>query len=249
MARSWTVRQTKVRNQFKAGHFNDEANAAAQQFNGQLDQNNMPLDSVSHDKLESPVQSTNAFGVQTSSSYMATQSYHECTWDVDNQLTDSGLIGPATIFTTSWDADNWEPFFNEFDYGKVTQGSRLRFNAKEGMLYGGITISAERRAGRKTTTLPGMSASYDVGSELWHEIGVFVNGVLVGRTGKIPIGAYTIDLPFSTPVGTEFTEVVVKWSASVDLFAGSQLPSSYTNTDFRIFAVSGMHLWARCQHR
>ena len=74
MARTWTVKTSKTRDQFKAEHFNEPANAVAAQFNGKLDQHNMPLDSVMHADLADPVYSDDAYGVDTKSSYMPTQS-------------------------------------------------------------------------------------------------------------------------------------------------------------------------------
>lgn len=251
MSRSYTKICAKAKDQFKAKHYNEEANGVLQQFNGQLDQNNMPINSVGPTHLVDPTVKSNEFGVQTKSSYMPTQSYHESTWVIPN---DTGTVAeamptPAGTYNVNWLTDPWSPFWNQFDYSVVTHGSRLRFNAKEGMIIGGVTINVETRLG-KTRYITDPNFEVQSGGDLTCEIGIFVNGVLCGRSGQITVGAYTLDIPFSTPIGNEFTEVVVKWQR--DQTASDETSTLPYNTildhHFR-FVVSGISTWARNQYR
>tara|TARA_R100000656_G_scaffold117600_3_gene91020 strand:+ start:504 stop:1277 length:774 start_codon:yes stop_codon:yes gene_type:complete len=257
VARSWTKNEFKAGDQFKADQWNDETNGYAQQFNGQLDQHSMPMLGAKAEQFIAPVRTSNAHGANTTSSYLATQSYHYATYYLDNTASlVTSEITPTSIFITDFESQSWENKWNTIPVSgtpSIPQGTKIRFNAKEGMIYGGLTISGERRAGRITyiAEIDGEDESFviNVGEENMYEFGVFVNGVLCGRTGDIQIGAWTYDLPYSTPIGTEFVEVEVKWQATQNSFPATQIPTTVNNADYRKFAISGMQLWARNQYR
>lgn len=257
MARSYTKECFKALDQFKADHYNREADGVSQQFNGELDQNNMPIASVGPTHMVEPVRTVNAHGVNTISSYMPTQSYHVATWTVanDENTVAAAMPTPAgVVYDVNWDTDPWSPFWNQFDYTVVTQGSRLRFNAKEGMLLGGVTISIEQRTGSVRHVAGGGPSfqSFDEGRLLSAEIGIFCNGVLIGRSGQIYPGAFTLDIPFSTPIGNEFCEIVVKWQRDQNFTSYNETEGTWNtvdNDDFYKFVVAGISTWCRNQYR
>jgi len=248
VARSWTKECFADGDQFKADHFNKDADGVAQQFNGQLDQNNMPLLGCHSEQLIDPIRTSDAFDVNTISSYMPTQSYHYATWRITNTSTAANEIGPASVYQTNWTTDSWDPHWNLFDYSVVTQGSRIRFESREGMIIGGVTINCESRSGRvqggSDPAWHKNSAQYDA-----YEIGIFVNGVLCGRSGKVYMGALCLDIPFSTPIGTEYTEIVVKWSKEAMSFLDGTTWTITESDHGELFTMSGMQLWARNQYR
>lgn len=254
MARSYTKICAKAKDQFKADHYNREADGISQQFNGQLDQNNMPIASVGPTHLVDPVRTSNEFGVNTISSYMPTQSYHLATWNIANDASTVAeqMPTPAGTYNRDWATNPWQPFWNQFDYTVVTEGSRLRFNAKEGMLIGGVTINVETREGKIRHTGSGPTFTLQTGLDNTCEIGIFCNGILVGRSGQIHTGAFTLDIPFSTPIGNEFCEIVVKWqrdqTASID-DVGTQTWNTVDVDHFLRFVVSGVSTWCRNQYR
>lgn len=256
MARSYTKECFKALDQFKADHYNREADGVSQQFNGELDQNNMPIASVGPTHMVEPVRTVNAHGVNTTSSYMPTQSYHVATWNVanDENTVATEMPTPAgVVYAENYDLDPWSPFWNQFDYSVVTQGARLRFNAKEGMLLGGVTISIEQREGTVRHIGEGQGFTLNgFGRLLTAEIGIFCNGVLIGRSGQIHAGAYTLDIPFSTPIGNEFCEIVVKWQRDQTFTAIGEAQGTWNtvdNDDFYKFVVAGISTWCRNQFR
>lgn len=253
MARSWTTETFAAGDQFKADHFNGEANAIAQQVNGELDQNNMPLLGCKSEQLLDPIRTYDEHGVNTVSSYMPTQSYHYQTFFVDNTASIvTSAITPTTIFITNFEVQGWDPFWNSIPTAgtpSMNQGQMIRFNAREGMIYGSAVISSERRAGRITYITDDGSFNINVGENETYELGVFVNGVLCARTGEIQIGAWCFDLPFTTPIGTEFCEIEVKWMASQDAMPNSKIPTAVITDHYRLFAIAGLSLWARNQYR
>lgn len=247
MSRTWTTKAFIGSDQFKASDFSSEANAEAQQVNGKLGQNNLPLDSVVGDKLVDGIVQTNAYGDNTKSSYLPTQSYHVNTFISANETTEADVVGAPEDYNTNWSVNSWDPFWNSFE----TENSTLKFVSREGMIYGDVNLSGERRIGRvHYTPAEGPGATVFVGHGGWWRIGVFVNGVLVADTGEIQVGGYSIDLPFSTPIGSEYCEVEVKWMANQDLYQElTGIGSSIENADFQKFVCAGIHVFARNQYR
>lgn len=251
VARSYTKQCFKTIDQFKADHFNIEADGISQQFNGQLDQNNMPLNSVEHDNMVVPVRTYNAHGVQTTSTYMPTQSYHFATFNIanDTNVVAGEMVTPVSVYNKDWDVDDWDPFWNSFQ-PDMPQGDRIRFNAKEGMLIGGVTINMENRSGRvRGGSDPGFTRN--AGEENFAEIGIFCNGFLIGRSGRMNNGAHCLDIPYSTPIGNEFVEIQVKWFKEqyniIDASGGTWTTVEVDH--FRKIVISGVHTWCRNQYR
>jgi hypothetical protein len=256
MARSYTKECFKAKDQFKADHYNREADGVSQQFNGQLDQNNMPIASVVAANLVDPVRTVNAFGVNTVSTYMPTQSYHVATWTVandENTVAEAMPTPAGVVYSTNYKTDDWNPYWNSFDYTVVTEGARIRFNAKEGMLLGGVTVGIETREGVITHVGGGgPNFTVNVGFEATCELAIFCNGVMVGRTGKIQPGAYILDIPFSTPIGNEFCEIVVKWQRDHRENVPGTAEGTYNQVDVdhhEKFVVTGISTWCRNQYR
>jgi len=247
MSRTWTTKAFVGADQFKATDFSSEANAQAQQVNGKLDQHNLPLDSVDNNKFLDGIVQTNVYGDNTKSSYLPTQSYHVNSFVPANEVTETDVIGSPEDYQTQWTTDSWDPFWNSFE----TVNSTLKFISKEGMIYGDVNLSGERRIGRvKYFPEEGAALTVFAGRSGWWRIGVFVNGVLVADTGEIQVGAYSIDLPFSSPIGSEYCEVEVKWMANQDMYLDiGTWVSDYVNEDFNKWICSGMHVFARNQYR
>jgi hypothetical protein len=179
------------------------------------------------------------------STYLPTQSYHISSFNAINENTQDDIVGTPGDYITDWEVDSWLPFWNEFD----GVNSTLMFNSKEGMLYGGVTISCERRAGREYQTGNGIGATYTIGQDALYKIGIFVNGILVADSGSMAIGGYTLDIPFAIPIGTEYCEVEVKWKADQMLFNGKLIKTTVVLDYFKYFVCSGMHMFARNQYR
>jgi hypothetical protein len=119
--------------------------------------------------------------------------------------------------------------------------------------YGGVTVSVETREG--------LVSFQGSGSPTWGpdkegyahacEIGVFCNGILIARSGKIHCGAFTLDIPFGLPIGNEFCEIVVKWIHEQHT-ARDEASGTWDTADidhFYRFVCAGISTWCRNQYR
>ena len=80
--------------------------------------------------------------------------------------------------------------------------------------------------GSKLATISGPS---EVGTEAAWEIAVFANDVMVAQSGFIPVGLYTVDLPYAFPVGNEFVTIDVRWKQF-----NARMNSTWTYPDMQI---------------
>lgn len=255
MPRQYTQRAFIGGNIANAEDWNAELSSATSELNGQLDQNNMPLDTVDGSRLTPAVVVTevdnSAFAHDLiTHTYMQSQSYH---------TSSSCLIdtNPGSMtYSTTWSKGDWQLGWMRLaekrlvTVGGVTYyaGSELRFDAKEGMLVGEAFIDATWRGSYLTGLIDGVG----VGSprvKNFAEFGVFVNDVCVARTGLQFLGGrFTFVIPFSTPVATQ--------ECVIDLRFRLQYTNQKTGPTFTIvtediapFTLGDSGVWARNQYR
>ena len=174
------------------------------QFNGGLDSNNMPVASVGHDKLVEPAPvGTTYSGPVTQWHYeMPSQSYH---FSRRATTEEGGNDIWTPLFETDLDTDTWSAGFNKLvDLDNNFLNFPLQFNAKEGMLIGCATIDWEHANNVFLVSVDqGVNAPRGRGNDWWTEWAVFVNNVLVARTGYIYPRRHTTQLPFAIPCGSQ----------------------------------------------
>lgn len=178
---------------------NEEINQSAAELNGGLDQNNMPLISVSRAKMVVPVTTTVASPNQTSIVYQS-QAYY-FTEESANQ----------TIITK----DSWSVGWNKFEVlasAADIDGFFLDFQSVEGMLKGETCLDLSMRQSYKLIRSGGVDYSR-ITDNHEGEIGVFVNDVLVARTGPIWLscGRHSYVLPYACAIGSGPCHVDVRW--------------------------------------
>jgi hypothetical protein len=183
---------------------NDEINQSVSELNGGLDQNNMPLDSVSRTKFIAPT-------YVNQSTAPAWEEYHYQSQDLYiAEKCDSVVSLPVGTWSMGW--NKFEASANASD----RTGFVLDINAKEGMLKGEAIIDFEHRQSYFLyhIQLDGV-ASYGslIKDKHTGELGVFVNDVLVGRTGPLWIacGRHTYTIPWATPVKSGPCHIDVRW--------------------------------------
>lgn len=255
MPRQYTQRAFIGGNIANAEDWNAELGTATSEFNGQLDQNNMPLNSVSSTKMTAATVVTEvnntAFAHDLiTHTYMQSQSYHtssSCVIDTD----------PGSVtYSTAWPRTDWqlgwmrlaEKRFVTINGVNYYAGSELRFDALEGMLVGEALIDATWRGSYYTGLIDGVGvASRRV--ENFAEFGVFVNDVCVARTGLQWLGGrFTFVIPFSTPVATQECVIDLRFRLQ---FKNVKLGSTFSivTEDVVPFTLGDSGLWVRNQYR
>lgn len=195
MARKYTKATTLGGDISFADDWNDELGQSLSTLNGDLDQNNMPLETVRIAELADPVVGTSA-GFQSTT--MPTQGYFL-----------SYNLGSGQI---AFPQQEWQPGWNKMEVPLAsTNGVAMSFEAQDGMLIGEAHIDLDWRMSwyslydndtppppdpASVTLFQGQTANYV-------DVGVFVNDVCVGRTGKQWLGGrYSFVVPFNTPIGS-----------------------------------------------
>jgi hypothetical protein len=196
MARKYTKATALASDITLADDWNDELGQSLSTLNGDLDQNNMPLEAVRIAELQDPVLDT---GTGYQHTTMPTQGYFH-----SYNLGTGQIAFPQTA---------WQPGWNKMEVPIAgPEGVALEFEAQDGMLIGEALIDLDWRMSYYTLYNPDTAgpppdpnAVVKFQSQIANfvEVGVFVNDVCVGRTGKQWLGGrFTYVVPYNTPIGS-----------------------------------------------
>ena len=225
---------------------NDEINQSVSELNGGLDQNNMPLDSVSRDKFIAPV--------------YVNQSTAPTWEEMHYQSQDLYIAEKCTIVTTI-PVSEWSIGWNKFEAAASVadrSGFVLDITAKEGMLKGEAVVDFEHRQSYFLYHIQeeDVGGAYGALIKDKHtgELGVFVNDVLVGRTGPLWIacGRHTYTIPWATPVKSGPCHIDVRWLIDFQnikkIYQSTGIYEIGVNQVYPV-QVAGRMLWCRNQYR
>lgn len=241
MARKYTKATTKAGDISFADDWNDELGQSLSTLNGDLDQNNMPLETVNISKMGLPAVGTSTGFIQT---VMPTQGYYL-----------SYNIGAGQI---AFPQDGWQPGWNKMEIPLAgPEGVAMQFDALDGMLIGEALIDLDWRMSWYTlydndTPPPPDPASvvmFQGQTANYVDVGVFVNDVCVGRTGKQWLGGrYTFVVPFNTPIGSGPVKIDTR---AILYYANQNKAIGYIVIDTNVADVNvgDAILWCRNQWR
>jgi len=241
MARKYTKATTRPADITFADDWNDELGQSLSTLNGDLDQNNMPLEAVRIAELADPVVTT---GTGYQHTVMPTQGYFF-----------SYNIGSGQI---AFPQTEWQPGWNKMEVPLAgPEGVALQFEAQDGMLVGEALIDLDWRMSwyslydndtppppdpASVTLLQGQTANFV-------DVGVFVNDVCVGRTGKQWLGGrFTFVVPFNTPIGSGPVKIDTR---AILYFANQASAIGYIviTTNIADVLIGDSILWCRNQWR
>lgn len=225
---------------------NDEINQSVSELNGGLDQNNMPLDSVGRNKFIAPTYVNQSIAP---------------TWDEFHYQSQDLYIADSCGVALSIPIDKWSMGWNKFEAAASPAdrtGFVLDIDAKEGMLKGEAVIDFEHRQSYYLYgfTVPDFppQTGFNVKDQHTGELGVFVNDVLVGRTGPLWIaaGRHTYTIPWATPVKSGACHIDVRW-----LIDYKNIKKTYASGTSYFVGVNQIYpvqiasrmLWCRNQYR
>ena len=92
-------------------------------------------------------------------------------------------------------------------------------------------------------TRDGLTFNEAAGYDWWTEWGVFVNDVLVARTGQIPPRRHTVQLPFNVPIGSQPVDVQLKFMTNNSIVIGTD---NSHGTEVDVFSAT---CWVRNVYR
>jgi hypothetical protein len=263
MPRQYTQRAFIGGNIAKTDDINEELSVAAAESNGQLDQNNMPLNSVTAARMVEPkpqveVDNTAVARFFVAHTYMPSQSYHVSEY---NDADPTNL----TFSSTTYDPADWRLGWMKLSEKRTTPiggtnyyaGAEVTFDAQEGMIVGEVLVDLEWRASwrdiRYQLTPPPneeLKTITVLTQDNYIELGVFVNDVCCARTDVQWLGGrFTYVLPYSTPIGTTTAVVDIRMrlffsNKFVTLTLGTVVDSAIAPVK-----VYDSSIWARNQYR
>lgn len=246
MARQYTVGPQLAGDIILIERQNDEINQAVGELNGSLDQNNMPLDSVGRAQLVPPAY-TNIVGPPAQKNYVyPSQAYYVA------EACNTFLIN----------VDEWALGWNSLEssvFPANRSGFVLDFVAQEGMLKGEAVVDLTHRQSYflfyYNSTSTGNAGWVEIVRDQHKgELGVFVNDVLVARTGPvyIALGRFTYTIPYATPVKSGPVHIDVRWLIDYKneeyVLASDAIYNIGVN---QVFPIGLEHrlLWCRNQYR
>jgi len=237
--------------QMKPENLNKNIDKTLSSFNGTLDGHNNPVETIKEEHFILPRQGTfsdtpvGADVLQLGTEY-ATQAYYKTRRS--SSYEDPGLDVWSPIASIDLDTDNWSKGFNTLTSLPDFDDFPLIFQAKEGQLVGCATIDWEHGTNSFVVLVaedPNISAPRSRGMQWWNEWGVFVNNILVARSGYIYPRRHTTQIPFTIPVGSQQVTIDVRFM-TITVRASGSPTLEVTSTDFNIFSAE---IWCRNEYR
>jgi len=239
MARMWTKGPQESGDILLKQPQNDEVSQVVSELNGGLDQNNMPLEGVTRADLATIVTTTGGTNLQSSMVYPS-QAYY---------LSDDN--NAATIIDSYDLVVGWNKISHPLN-ALESPGAFLDFESKEGMLKGEACLDFDYRVSFYSGLDSGLANYLRYMFDHTLDIGVFVNDVLVSRTGPMwACGRSSFVVPFGCPVGSGPCHIDVRFQLQ---FANSDDLQPTPPVSAEVNAISDVKiddrlLWVRNQYR
>ena len=245
MAKAFTQIPTNDLQSVRPENLNENFDKYLGEFNGNLDGHNNPVETIREQHFILPndgvFSDVSADVLQLGTSY-ATQAYFKTRRSSSFEIA-SDVWTP--ILTIDLDQDSWSKGFNILTQFTDFEDFPLVFEAKEGMLVGCATIDWEHGTQVFQVTVGEGNANRSRGFDWWTEWGVFVNNVLVARSGQIYPRRHTTQIPFAIPCGSQQIVVDVRFITITNRASNS--PNTTTDSsDFNLFSAE---IWVRNEYR
>jgi hypothetical protein len=243
MAKSFTQIPTNDLQAAKPENLNDNFDKYLSEFNGNLDGHNNPVETIREQHFILPNDGTfsdvSGDVLQLGTSY-ATQAYFKTR---RSSSFEEALDVFSPLLEINLDQDSWSKGFNILTQFTDFEDFPLVFEAKEGMLVGCATIDWEH--GTQVFDTGGVIGDRSRGFDWWTEWGVFVNNVLVARSGQIYPRRHTTQIPFAVACGSQQVTVDVRF---ITITNRTQDSPNFT-TDSSNFNLFSAEIWCRNTYR
>jgi hypothetical protein len=238
--KQWTDIPLHQNEAAKPQTFNNNIEKVLNEYNGNLNGNNLPVYSVQTDDIVDPAPTTGIAGpVSGFRQELTSQGFYSI-------RRSSSFEGGSDVWTPILQldlaTDDWSKGWNRLAYYSGFNQCLLNFDSREGMLVGCATIDWAHGTDSMVVTAgddPPISGTSTRGHDWKSEWGVFVNDVLVARTGQIPPKRHTSSIPFSIPCGSQNIKVDVRWISIISDYATTGKPHG------SVFEVYSAEIWCR----
>lgn len=238
MSKHYTEKPSVRHQQVKSENLNDNLTKTLGEVNGNLNSNNLPVDSLTFANFADPQSSEVTSNATTTLKFEgATQDYHRVRrW---NTFEDSADMWEPVV-SIDLPTANWSTGWNKLvDYGTMDY-TFLDFDAKEGMLTGCAVIDFHHGIDRIGYGQDPVIRAF-TGDEWWTGWGVFVNDTLVAETSNIYARRITCNIPFKVPVGSQKVKIDLRWRAKTSDAVGT----SFNGNPSRPIDIFGAEIWVR----
>lgn len=197
----WNQRQF---DQVKPETFNNNIGQTLQNYNGHLDNQNLPVNSINCDKLVEPTVSEVLSGETRKITFKGqTQDIYQARFlsaeegGINDLLADKQIDLQNDQFTSGWNRLSF--YINDF---------YLDLQTTEGFLYGHFQMNHAYGAQTYVTT---STAATVWGEDWWIRWGLFLNDNLIADTGNLYPRAETNVVPFKVPIGSQQAFLDLRW--------------------------------------
>lgn len=225
----------------KPDTFNVNAGTYIGELNGGLNGNNLPVNSVvTLNIMGSQPYTDISGGVTGKLAPLQTQGYY---WKRRSSSFEGATDVWTPITTIDLKTDDWSRGWNKLSNLTSWSSFDLAFETVEGMLSGCANIDWQHGTDTLLCDLSGIAFSGERGEDWWTDWGVFVNDVLIARSGKMPPKRHTTQLPFSIPVGSNGVTIDIRWQSNISDYNTTGEPHG---SELLIFSAE---TWARNTYR
>lgn len=239
--KKWTKQINKQFEQVSPDGINDNTDQWIQNYNGGLDNQNLPVNLINNDKLVASAGSSSITSDITFTSWKGqTQSYNgmRSLAGQEHGLNDFLAIDFINLIT-----DDWKTGWNNLS--KYLPDAVLNVDLVEGMITGNFNINW----GYGYTTFEGSSGggggsgpSTTWGRDWWIRWGLFMNGNLIADTGNAYPRTENTCVPFVLPVGSQNALFELRWQALTNN-PDPALMQDPTEVLTSFINLYGFHVW------
>ena len=228
----------KNHDQVKPENINDNTRAVVGEYNGRLDGQNFPVDTIDKLKLAPATltsQSTvNVFGFKHVGQ---TQDYHF----VRRWNTYEGSINiHQPLYNFDLQSNSWSSGWNNLgDIDSAFNDLVLEFEAESGTLNGCFDINFRHGVDRLETALTPVIQSWS--SDWWSRWGLFCNDVLIAETGRVYPRLENLSVPFKLFVGSQPVRIELRWQT---INTNPQSDLGVSVTALSRMEIYGASIWA-----
>jgi hypothetical protein len=194
--------------QVKPENINDNTRSVVGEYNGRLDGQNFPVETIDKFKLAPPtltsVGALNVFGFKHVGQ---TQDYHFVRrWNTY----EGGLNVHLPLYSFNLQSNDWSSGWNNLcDIDFTFNNLFLEFEAESGTLHGCFDINFRHGT---DIMLDSSGELHQVWSnDWWSRWGLFCNDILIAETGRVYPRLENLSVPFKLFVGTQPVRLELRW--------------------------------------